>query len=48
MHTEQNGVSERVNRTIIERTKAVLADSKLPKELWMEIASTEVYLNDVI
>ena len=43
---EQNGVSERVNRTVIERTKAILADSKLPKELWMEIASTVVYLKN--
>ena len=43
---EQNGVSERVNRTVIGRTKAILADTKLPKELWMEIASTVVYLKN--
>src|SRR5215471_1167307 len=43
---EQNGVSERVNRTIVERTKAILADSNLPKRLWMEIASTVVYLKN--
>ena len=43
---EQNGVSERVNRTIVERTKAILADSNLPKQLWMEIASTVVYLKN--
>jgi hypothetical protein len=41
---DQNGVSERMNRTIMERTKAILADTKLPKVLWMEIASTVAYL----
>ena len=43
---EQNGVSERANRTILERTKAILAETKLPKELWMEIASTVVHLKN--
>jgi Reverse transcriptase (RNA-dependent DNA polymerase)/gag-polypeptide of LTR copia-type/Pol polyprotein, beta-barrel domain/GAG-pre-integrase domain/Integrase core domain len=44
---EQNGVSERSNRTILERTKAILADNpSLPKHLWMEIAQTVVYLKN--
>ncbi|TMC14556.1 MAG: DDE-type integrase/transposase/recombinase, partial [Chloroflexi bacterium] len=43
---DQNGVSERMNRTIMERTKAVLADTNLPKILWMEIASTVAYLRN--
>jgi Reverse transcriptase (RNA-dependent DNA polymerase)/Integrase core domain/GAG-pre-integrase domain len=43
---EQNGVSERANRTILERVKAILADTGLPKELWMELASTIVYLKN--
>ena len=43
---EQNGVSERANRTILERTKAILAESQLPKGLWMEIATTVVYLKN--
>ena len=43
---EQNGVAERANRTILERTKAILADTELPKKLWMEIASTVVHLKN--
>ena len=43
---EQNGVAERANRTILERTKAILADTEFPKKLWMEIASTVVYLKN--
>src|SRR5579862_2096253 len=43
---DQNGVSERSNRTIMERTKAILAESNLPKILWMEIAATVVYLKN--
>jgi transposase InsO family protein len=43
---DQNRVAERVNRTIMERTRAVLADAKLLKELWMEIAKTVVYLKN--
>ena len=30
---EQNGVSERANRTIMKRTRAVLAETELPKRL---------------
>ena len=43
---EQNGVSERANRTFVERTKAILHDTELPKELWLEIASTVIYLKN--
>lgn len=43
---DQNGVSERANRTIVERVKSIIADGRLPKELWMEIASTVVYLKN--
>jgi hypothetical protein len=43
---DQNGVAERLNRTVIERTKAILAETELPKTLWMEIASTVVYLKN--
>src|SRR5436305_2644398 len=35
-----------MKRTIMERTKAVLADTNLPKVLWMEIASTVAYLRN--
>jgi transposase InsO family protein len=43
---DQNGVAERANRTIMERVKAVIAESKLDKRLWMEIAETVVYLKN--
>jgi transposase InsO family protein len=31
---EQNGVAERLNRTLVERTRAMLLESNLPKSLW--------------
>ena len=40
---EQNGVSERYNRTIIEGIRSMLSGSKLPKEYWAEALSTAVY-----
>src|SRR5205814_900105 len=43
---DQNGVAERANRTIMERVKAIIAEAKLDKRLWMEIASTVVYLKN--
>ena len=43
---DQNGVAERANRTIMERVKAIIAESKLDKRLWMEIADTIVYLKN--
>ena len=43
---EQNGVAERANRTIVERVKAIIAEAKLDRKLWMELASTVVYLKN--
>ena len=43
---EQNGVSERNNRTVMERVRAILHETNLPKELWMELVSTVVYLKN--
>src|SRR5208282_5685236 len=34
---DQNGVAGRANRTIMERVKAIIAEAKLDKRLWMEI-----------
>jgi hypothetical protein len=42
----QNGVAERVNRTIIERVRAILAESRLPSSLWAELVRTVVYLKN--
>jgi hypothetical protein len=43
---EQNGVSERANRTILERVKAIISEGKLDKRLWMELGQTVVYLKN--
>ena len=43
---EQNGVAERMNRTLVETTRSMLADSKLPPKVWAEALSTAVYLRN--
>jgi transposase InsO family protein len=43
---EQNGVAERMNRTLIETVRSMLADSKLPQKFWAEALSTAVYLRN--
>ena len=44
-HTpQQNGVAERLNRTLIEGVRTMLADSKLPHRFWAEALSMAVYL----
>ena len=44
-HTpQQNGVSERRNRTIMERAQSILHDNNLPTYLWTEVVSHAVYL----
>ena len=43
---EQNGVSERLNRTLVEMTRSMLLDSKLPKKFWAEAVSTADYLKN--
>ena len=43
---EQNGVAERMNRTLVETVRSMLADSKLPKRLWAEALLTAVYLRN--
>jgi len=41
---EQNGVAERVNRTIVGRAKAMLYGAQLPPFLWAEAARTAEYI----
>lgn len=41
---QQNGMSERMNRTIIEKTRCLLIESGLPKKFWAEAANTAIYL----
>ncbi|KAI5653749.1 hypothetical protein M9H77_30936 [Catharanthus roseus] len=42
--TEQNGVAERMNRTIMEKVRYLMVSSGIPKPFWGEAASTAVYL----
>ena len=43
---QQNGVAERLNRTLIEMTRSMLAGSSLPQKFWAETLSTAVYLRN--
>ena len=46
-HTpEQNGVAKRLNRTLVESMRTMLADSRLPHRFWAEALSTAVYLRN--
>nr|GFB11190.1 putative ribonuclease H-like domain-containing protein [Tanacetum cinerariifolium] len=42
--SQQNGVAERKNRTLIEAAKTMLADSKLPTMFWTEAVCTACYV----
>ncbi|RVW24539.1 Retrovirus-related Pol polyprotein from transposon TNT 1-94 [Vitis vinifera] len=41
---QQNGISERKNRTVMEMARCMLFEKKLPKLLWAEAVNTSVYL----
>ena len=41
---QQNGVAERMNRTLVEAVRSMLSDAKLPKKFWAEALSTALYL----
>ncbi|PFX33126.1 Retrovirus-related Pol polyprotein from transposon TNT 1-94 [Stylophora pistillata] len=43
---QQNGVAERLNRTIMEGARSMLYQAKLPLDFWAEACSTAVYLNN--
>ena len=43
---QQNGVSERRNRFILEMTRCMLHEKNLPKKLWAEAANTAVFLQN--
>ena len=40
----QNGVAERVNKTLLERARCMLSNSGLNKSFWAEAVSTACYL----
>ena len=41
---QQNGVAERMNRTIISRARCMLSNTKMHRHFWAEAASTACYL----
>lgn len=43
---EQNSVQERANRVVVEKARALLADSGLPKPYWGEAINTAIYLKN--
>ena len=43
---QQNGVSERRNRYILEMTRYMLHEKNLPKQFWVEAANTSVFLQN--
>ena len=43
---EDNGRSERFGRTIVEMARAMLANSKFPKQFWLEACTTATYIKN--
>nr|GEV86931.1 hypothetical protein [Tanacetum cinerariifolium] len=43
---QQNGVAERRNKTLIEATRTILADAKLPVTFWAEAVNTACYVQN--
>nr|GEX93261.1 uncharacterized mitochondrial protein AtMg00810-like [Tanacetum cinerariifolium] len=41
---QQNGITERKNKTLIEATRTMLVDSKLPTTFWAEAVNTGCYV----
>jgi len=41
---QQNGVAERMNRTLLERTRAMLKAAGLGKSFWAEAVNTACYV----
>lgn len=41
---EQNGVAERMNRTLVEKARCMLFDAKLPMQFWAEAVVTAAYV----
>lgn len=41
---EQNAISKRLNKTVLEKVRSMLSESGLPREFWAEAVNTAVYL----
>ena len=46
MNPEQNGVAERMNRTIVETARSMLHHAKLPTSFWAEAVATAVFFRN--
>jgi hypothetical protein len=44
--SEQNGVAKRLNRVLMERTRAMFSESGLPDEMWAEAVVTANYIRN--
>ena len=42
-YLEQNGLSERLNRTLVKSVRSMLADAQLPHKFWAEALSIVVF-----
>ena len=42
--SDQNGVSERRNRTLVDMVPSMLSNSNLPKFLWIDALKTTMYI----
>ena len=45
-NTEQNGVAERKNRTLLETARCLLLDARLPDSFWAEAVNTANYVRN--
>ena len=43
---EQNGISERMNRSLVESVRTMLHDADLPRKFWAEALSTAAYVKN--
>ena len=43
---EQNGVAERMNRTLVETARSILVNANLPHRFWAEALSTATFLRN--
>ena len=41
---QQNGVSERLNRTLMDRSRSMMSHARLPQVFWAEAVNTAAYL----
>ena len=44
---EQNGVAERMNRTLVEMARCLMIEGNLPEMLWAELIHTSAYIRNI-